>query len=118
MASKKSVRSVEERLLSSMEDLVDSLKRGETLTYRTVVMQLKPSTYNPQKVVSTRKLLGASQGMFAQFLGTSPATIRAWERGGNDPSPMACRFMDEIRNNPEYWRTRLRESVKLKKAVR
>lgn len=83
-------------------------------TCRTFVLDLEPASYNPNDVKSTRKLLSASQGMFAKFLGVSIKTVRAWEQGTNTPSDMACRFMDEIRRNPDYWRSRLRESVRVK----
>jgi hypothetical protein len=40
--------------------------------------------------------------------------VQAWESGVNTPSDMACRFMDEIRHNPEYWQKRLSESISRK----
>ena len=116
--TKKVQETLGQRLTKSLQGAVDSLKRGEALSYRTVVMQLEPSAYTPTKIVATRDLLAVSQGMFAQFLGVSPSTIRAWEQGAKDPSNMACRFMDEIRKNPDYWRNRMRESLKLKTTVK
>ena len=55
-----------------------------------------------------------SQRIFAQFLGVSVDAVQSWEGGVNTPSDMACRFMDEIRFNPEYWRKRLMESMSQK----
>jgi putative transcriptional regulator len=118
VAKTKAKATIGQQLVSSMQSAVAALKRGEPLTFRTVVMQLEPTTYNPKKLVGTRDLLAVSQGMFAQFLGVSPATIRAWEQGTKEPSDMAKRFLDEIRRNPDYWRQRMCESVKLKTVVR
>jgi putative transcriptional regulator len=116
--AKKPKRSVGARIIAGLKDAVERLEAGEPLTYRTVAMQLEPSAFTPKKVVATRDLLAVSQGMFAQFLGVSASTVRAWEQGAKDPSDIACRFMDEIRKDPDYWRKRLRESLKIKTAVR
>jgi len=74
-----------------------------------VVLDLEPSAYEPEEVKKTRKMLGASQVVFARFLGVSPKTVRAWEQGRNTPNDMASRFMDEIRADPDRWRSRLRD---------
>ena len=112
------MNSVEERIVKRLAGFVDALqadeKISERFTCRTVVLNLEPTAYGPKGVVAIRKLLGASQAVFAKFLGTSIKTVRAWEQGINPPKEMACRFMDEIQRNPEYWRNRLRESVVVK----
>lgn len=110
--------SVGSRIVSGLKGAVEQLEKGEPLSYRTVVMQVAPTAYTPKKVVATRNLLAVSQGMFAQFLGVAASTVRAWERGAKAPSDLACRFMDEIRKNPDYWRGRLRETLRVKPAVR
>ena len=84
---------------------------SERFTCRTIKLQLQPQSYGPQQVKETRKLLGVSQAIFAQFLGVSVKAVSAWEQGAKNPSEMACRFMDEIRHNPRYWQERLRESA-------
>ncbi len=71
----------------------------------------KPGPYGPEQVKETRRLLNASQALFAKFLGVSASTVRAWEHGTNVPSALACRFMDEIRREPERWVERLRSAV-------
>jgi putative transcriptional regulator len=77
------------------------------MTCRRVILELKPQPYDPNTVKETRQVLGVSQALFAQFLGVSRGTVRGWEQGTKPPSPQSCRFMDEIRFNPEYWRKRL-----------
>jgi DNA-binding transcriptional regulator YiaG len=49
-------------------------------------------TYHP--------LIQSGQPLFVEFLEISASTIRAWEHGTNVPSPMACRFLQEIRRDP------------------
>src|SRR5262249_694183 len=74
-------------------------------------LALQPTAYNSRLMRETRDLLGASQAIFARFLGVSVKTIRAWEQGVNRPNARACRFMDEIRRDPRHWLSRLREAI-------
>jgi len=117
MIDKLKLSDTERELVEGMEEFLEDLRKDtpipEKYTCRRVVLELQPSTYSPADVKATRKLLKVSQGLFAQFLGVSVKTVRAWE-GGKNPSDMACRFMDEIQRNPEYWRERLREATKVK----
>jgi putative transcriptional regulator len=106
--------SVESEILEALGEFTDALKKGEVtrlLTCRQVKLDLKPAVYGPELVKKTRRLLKVSQALFARFLGVSPKTVRSWEQGINTPSPMACRFMDEIRRAPDYWIERLRGAV-------
>lgn len=106
--------SVETQILEALADFADALERGEVaerLTCRQVSFDLTPAAYSPGLVKRTRQLLRISQPLFASFLGVSAKTVRSWEQGVNTPSPMARRFMDEIRRAPDYWAGRLREAV-------
>ena len=111
-------RSVGARIIEGLQELVTVLEKGEPLhehfTCRHVQLDLKPMPYNSRRVKETRDLLGASQAIFARFLGVSVKTIRAWEQGVNTPNDMACRFMDEIRRDPKHWLARLREAIVVK----
>ena len=114
MVKKGKLNSVERDLVEGMEGFLADLRQdadiAEKYTCRRVVLDLKPQSYKPADVKATRKLLMASQAVFAQFLGVSKKTVCGWE-AGKAPSDMACRFMDEIRTNPEYWRDRLRAMI-------
>jgi putative transcriptional regulator len=114
---KKKMNDIERELLEGMEEFVTDLKGDEPIkgkyTCRRMVLDLQPQTYGPAEVKATRLQLRVSQSMFAQFLGVSPKTVRAWEQG-KPVSKMACRFMDEVGRNPEYWRKRIRNSIKTK----
>lgn len=103
-------RHIAREMIDGLNELAEALRGGGDLSskfnVREVALSLKPVSYTPALVKKTRGTLNASQALFAGFLGVSPATVRSWERGGNVPSDVAARFMDEIRHDPEYWRKR------------
>lgn len=107
--------SLEEKLVKGLENFADALESGEDITKRftckKIFLDLEPIKYDSEKVKRTREILGASQAIFAQFLGVSTRTVQAWEQGENSPSPLACRFMDEIRNDREAFQKRFLELV-------
>lgn len=78
-------------------------------TCRTVRLRLAPPSYKAEEVRETRRILGASQTIFAQFLGVSASAVQDWEQGLKPPHGAACRLMDEIRREPQYWIRRLQE---------
>ncbi|MDO8472572.1 MAG: helix-turn-helix domain-containing protein [Dehalococcoidia bacterium] len=104
--------SVENEIIEALTGFTDAMEKSEVcerFTCRQIKLNLKPTQYSPALVRRTRRMLGLSQVLFARFLGISPKTVRSWEQGINTPTPMACRFMDEIRQNREYWANRLRD---------
>lgn len=107
--------SVADRILQRLQGFKEALENKETIgkrfTCHKIVLNLHPKQYTPDMVKQTRKLLGASQMIFAQLLGVSLGTVRSWEQGENPPKPIACRFMDEIARNPRYWLDRLKKSA-------
>lgn len=119
MIDKSNLTDIERDLVEGFEGFVADLRSGESITEkytcRRMVLDLKPQAYSAEQVKATRKLLRLSQVLFARFLGVSPKTVRSWEQGKSDPKDIACRFMDEIQQNPEYYRERLVRSAKMKK---
>ena len=109
---------VADRIVQRLQGFSDALEKQEPLskrfTLRKIALRLEQTSYSPRRVKETRKLLGGSQAIFAQFLGVSVQTVRSWEQGVNEPSDMARRFMDEIRHNPRYWCKRLKETIAAK----
>jgi putative transcriptional regulator len=118
MRSSTMKQSLGETIGDRLNEFADALESGEDVsakfTCRKVVLHLAAQPYDPSLVKKTRAILGVSQGIFAQFLGVSVDTVQSWEGGVNTPSDMACRFMDEIRHGPKYWRERLMASVSQK----
>jgi putative transcriptional regulator len=110
--------SVADRIKERLEKFTEALESGdciqEQFTCRKVEFRLNPQPYDPRDIKKTRALMGASQKIFAIFLGTSVKTIQAWEQGTSAPNKMACRFMDLIQRDPEYWREILRDQFIVK----
>jgi putative transcriptional regulator len=98
-----------ERLQRFCEKLEGTTDLTTQFTSRTLKLNLGPEDYDSSRVKETRRLLRASQAIFAQFLGVSISAVRDWEQGLKPPNGAACRMMDEIRRNPEYFIARLRE---------
>ena len=112
---RKNKLTVGQRVVSRMAEFADALEAGgdicEKFTCRKIVLRLEPAQYDPALVKKTRAILRASQAIFAKFLGVSVDAVQSWESGANEPSDLACRFMDEIRHNPTYWQKRFGELV-------
>jgi putative transcriptional regulator len=104
-----------ERIVKALDELADHLEAGLPLepkyTVRRVRVIPKPSPYTPSRVRAVRDLIGASQEVFAQLLAVSPMTIRSWEQGLRQPSPIARRFLDEIAMSPKHFRGRILAAV-------
>ena len=110
MAKDKGMLSAEEKIIQGLKGFADALEKDEDLakrfTCRKVVLNLEPLPYLPDSVKEVRKTLGLSQALFAKFIGVSASTVQSWERGEREPSLIACRFMDEIMNDPKLFRKR------------
>lgn len=106
---------LEKALISGLTELRDTLAQGvppeERFTMRTVDLNLDPRTYTPEDVQETRKLLGASQAVFAELIGVNVKTVQSWEQG-MEPSRTARRLMDLINEDREAWLDILRSSLK------
>jgi len=113
MSKKSDNKSVGSKIVSRLKEFVEAAENGEDMlqrfTCRTIRLQLEPQEHSPELVKSTRETLGASQAIFAQFLGVSTRAVQDWEQGHKPPKGSACRLMDEIRRDPEYWLGRLRD---------
>ncbi|MBI1309784.1 helix-turn-helix domain-containing protein [bacterium] len=106
-----------DRLRAFTEALENGSDLSEVFTCRKIVLDLRPEAYSPELVKQTRELLNLSQTLFAEFLGVSRKTVQAWEQGTNPPQDIACRFMDEIRLNSEFWKKRVKESIRVTQEV-
>jgi DNA-binding transcriptional regulator YiaG len=106
-------RSVGAAITQRLRAAAEAVEAGEDLTQRftcrTVRLRLAPTSYGAKEVKQIRRKLGASQVIFAQFLGVSASAVQDWEQGLKPPQGAACRLMDEIRRDPQYWLRRLQE---------
>jgi DNA-binding transcriptional regulator YiaG len=95
------------------------LSVGETKAkyrHRTVQVDFHPREYDADAVKQLRHTMQCSQKIFADFIGVSAGTLRNWEQGARPVSGMASRMFDEMRINPGYWKIRLTQSLKSRKA--
>jgi DNA-binding transcriptional regulator YiaG len=100
-------------IIAGLSEFSEALKKGEVrkrFAYREIAPEFEPTAYSPELVRSTRKLLRSSVPLFARFLGATADAVRSWEQGMRKAPMIACRFMDEIRNDPDYWLDRF-ESI-------
>ncbi len=99
------------KILGAIEEATEILRaeglESNKLTIRTYEMPPVPRVCRSGDVKRVRELLGASQAVFAGFLGVNVNTVRSWEQGKRLPQPIACRFLSEIESDPVYWRQRI-----------
>lgn len=115
-----SEKSFGQEMLEAFQEFHETIKTGIPLEEKYVVTVRRKATARntrlasaepptPAQIVEARAALGASQAVFAHFLGVSPQAVRAWEQGTQKPSGIASRFIGEIRRDPAYWLRRLQE---------
>ena len=92
-----------EDVLASLKDFAERVAKEETITVRTVRLDLEPAKFTARDVKRLRKSLGVSQAVFAKLLAVSAKLVQHWERGERQPSPLARRLMDEVRDDPNRW---------------
>ena len=105
---------IAEELIAGVQSLIDDMKSGKGITVREVSINMAVPEFSPDDIRAVRESLGLSQTLFAEFLGASASAIRAWERGAKIPTPMARRFLDSIRADPEYWLAKVRATMTTK----
>jgi len=99
-------------MIAGMSSFCDAIEAGEAIekrfTVRTVQLDLQTKPYGPGEVKQARLRLNVSQAILARFLGVSIKTLRSWEQGTRPVPLMACRYLDDILENPEIWLRRIR----------
>ncbi|MBR1937411.1 MAG: hypothetical protein IJ836_00440 [Spirochaetales bacterium] len=91
-------------MISIYKDGVKDLlypKKGNITKHKDLIIIEKPQSYSASQVRKLRRFLQLSQGLFAEVMGVSLATVVAWENGANYPSPASCRLMDMLAINPD-----------------
>lgn len=75
--------------------------RGKVTARRVDVVP--PPEFGQEDVQRVRERLGLSQTVFADLIGASASTVRAWERGAREPSDMARRLLELAERQPEIF---------------
>jgi putative transcriptional regulator len=92
-----------DEVVASLRDFTSRIASGETITVRTVRLDLEPAQFTAKDVKKLRHKLGVSQAVFAKLLAVSTKLVQHWESGIRPPSPMARRLLDEVKENPQHW---------------
>jgi DNA-binding transcriptional regulator YiaG len=109
-AARVPVTSKGQEIVDGLQSLAATLRAGKPLESQFTVRTFKippPAQCREKEVRGARELLAMSQASFAAFLGVDPSTVRSWEQGVRLPSPLACRLLSAIADDPDYWRKRL-----------
>ena len=88
-----------DQLKRGLEDSI-AYSRGE-LSLKTTELPAPPPKATPKAVASLRKNLKMSQAVFAATLNVSFKTVQAWEQGLREPSDVALRMLQVLRDQPE-----------------
>jgi DNA-binding transcriptional regulator YiaG len=102
-------------VVEGLNELCDALEAGVPLErmarVRTYQIDFTPPDLSPVAIRAIRESLGLNQSLFAAFLGIGVQTLRSWEQGQREPSPLARRLLGAIRDDPKYWRRKLARSA-------
>jgi putative transcriptional regulator len=103
-------------MVDGLHELCDALEAGTPLEQAARVrpspLSIKPPDLKAADIRAIRESLGLNPAAFAEFLGVRPATLRSWESGQTEPSPLARRFLGEIRDDRDYWLEKLRRRTR------
>ena len=72
----------------------------KTVSVRRVTAAPAPK-YRAKEIAKLRKQLHMSQPLFADVLNVSPAAVKAWEQGQNEPGGAALRLLQIAESHPE-----------------
>lgn len=88
-------------LLKGMKEAVAFQKGQISLRNTTLELPAEPPEFSKTKVKEIREELNVSQPVFAQILGVSDGTVKAWESGANNPSGSSARLIQLAEKDPE-----------------
>ncbi len=91
--------SVAEQIKAGLEDSL-AYTRGE-LTLKTTVLPEPPPQVQARDVTRLRKGFSMSQAVFAAALNVSPKTVQSWEQGEKEPSHVALRMLQLLKQEPK-----------------
>jgi putative transcriptional regulator len=92
---------LETGLLKGLKEAVAYEEGQINLRTTTIEIPDAPPEFNKTKVKEVRKELNVSQPVFAQMLGVSDGTVKAWETGANEPSGSSARLIQMAEHDPQ-----------------
>ena len=103
---------LETELLEGLASFCEVIASGTPIDrrypVRAVSLDLTPMDYDAQSVKDFRERLGVSRSILARFLGVNVKAVRSWEQGTRQVPSIPRRFLDEIVDDPELFRRRMR----------
>lgn len=80
-------------LVSGLNEAIES-ERGNIPLKKTALTIEPIKLYEKERIRDIRNSAGMTQASFARYMGVSPKTVEAWERGTNIPGGSACRLLE------------------------
>jgi len=68
-----------------------------------------PPDFSKSQVKEIRNELNVSQPVFAQMLGVSDGTVKAWEAGTNEPSGSSARLIQMAERDPQGFKQLMKD---------
>lgn len=92
-------------LLKGLKEAIAFEQQKMDLRNTTLEIPNFPPAFNKVEVKEVREeLLNVSQPIFAQILGVSDDTVKAWERGVNIPSGSSARLIQIAKHDPQAFK--------------
>ena len=88
-------------LLKGLKEAVVFEEKKINLRTTTLEIPDVPPAFSKTEVKEVREGLNVSQPIFAQILGVSDGTVKAWESGANMPSGSSARLIQMAKQEPE-----------------
>lgn len=88
-------------LMASIRDALHAARTGDMtgITIREVEIP-EPGEHGAKEVKALRESMGVSQRVFGEIAGVSKELVAQWEYGIRQPSPLARRLLDKIKEDP------------------
>jgi putative transcriptional regulator len=96
------VEGLQEALAYERGELTNVRVHRVEVTARSAHVELPP-WYAPHLIRQIRHKLSVSQAIFAEMLGVSASSVRAWEQGKREPDGPARRLLQIAETHPEVF---------------
>ncbi|MCV3297004.1 MAG: type II toxin-antitoxin system MqsA family antitoxin [Oenococcus sp.] len=90
--------------LSGIAEIVH-IDENTRVRHSVKVRKLNDDDFNKESLKKIRITLNMDQDNFANFMGVSVNTVKAWERGRNKPSGSSLRLLSLINRHPRLVKT-------------
>lgn len=88
-------------LMKSLEEARDHVKGKKAKARVTKWEIISVTKFSSDYIKTIRHKVGLSQPLFAEFLGVSVKTVRAWEQGITSPSGSSARLLEALDKSKE-----------------